>query len=120
MKKLENSLPYITIWFISTMLLSSLIISCSKKGETSQKLYGNEAGLPAELKGLKVYNINTNNTGGVVKVAILPNNEVNSLTYAVGKTIQTTVIINQNSYNERTIVAKEILVENDSIIVIRK
>jgi hypothetical protein len=100
------------------ILLLVIMASCNP-GKTNQILNGNEAGLPDELKGLKIYTVSTGI--GSVKVAILPGGNVNSITYPVGKTQQTTIIINpQNGEGVRSILVKEILVENDSIMVIRK
>ena len=101
-----------------SLLLITIVISSCKSGDTYQTLKGNELGLPDELKGLKVYSVRTEG-GGLVRVGLL-NNTVNSLTYTEGKTTSTTIIINKDNYCERTIIAKEILSENDSIIVIKK
>ncbi|MFA5366292.1 MAG: hypothetical protein WC333_00015 [Dehalococcoidia bacterium] len=64
---------------------------------------------------------------GYVKVAVLPDNRINSTTYAVGKTQETTIIIDPaDQYgdvygeNYRTITAKEVIYENDSILIVRK
>lgn len=99
-------------------LFSAILFSCSDAGTTQQRLNGDESTLPEELKGLKVYTVST---GGIseVKVAVL-NGQVNSATYMVGKVEETTIVVNKGEYNERTIYVKEILSENDSIIVIRK
>jgi len=104
--------------FTVLTLIVILFSTCANQGETQQKLYGSEAGLPDELQGLKVYSVGIGG-GNIVKVAVL-NHEVNSLTYSVGKSTQTTIVVNPNTYESRTIIAKEILVENDSIVVIRK
>lgn len=101
------------------LLLFIGVTSCRESGETNQKLFGNEQNLPDELKGLKVYKVYTDNTGNYVKVGIL-DNKVNSLTYPVGKTQQTTIVIDPNTNKERTIIAKEILSETDEIILIKK
>jgi hypothetical protein len=96
----------------------SLIASSCEKGTTELRLNGDEQKLPDELKGLKVYNVSISGWSDV-KVAIL-NNEINSLTYPVGKTTQTTIILNKDHYNERTIEADKILFENDEMILIKK
>ena len=101
--------------FISLMFTLS---GCIDKGETIKVLNGTEENLPPELKGLKVYLVGTSN-GGSVKVAFL-NGEINSTTYLVGKVECTTIILNQNTKKQRVINAKQIISENDSIIVIRK
>ena len=101
-------------WFV---LLFVVLISCGKKGNTFIKLDGTEQNLPPELKGLKVYTID-DGLLSYIKVAVL-NGQVNSATYPVGKTTQTTIIVNGKN-GTRTIIASEILSETDNIIVIRK
>lgn len=94
----------------------SFLIACDENGSSYQKLSGNESELPEELKGLKVYTIKT----GVldhVKVAIL-DNKINSTTYQVGNTQESTIIVNQNT--GKAIIVSQILFENDSIVVARK
>ena len=91
---------------------------CIDKGEAIKVLNGTEDNLPPELKGLKVYVVGTEN-GGSVKVAFL-NGEINSTTYMKGKIQTTTIILNQTPNKQRVINAKQIISENDSIIVIRK
>lgn len=54
---------------------------------------------------------------GDVKVAIL-NNQINSVTYPVGKSKETTILLNQKE--NKMIVAKDIIFENDSILIVRK
>ena len=110
MKHIFKVLVIITLMFTFS--------GCMEKGETYKLLNGTEGNLPPELEGLKVYSVGTGNDG-TIKVAIL-NNEVNSVTYSVGKYEETTIIINQNTKKQRVINAKQIISENDSIIVIRK
>lgn len=100
---------YIFILF-SVLLFSS----CSRSEITENTLEG--INLPEELKGLKVYSISYGKLGRI-KVATL-NNEINSITYPQGKTQQTMLLINSNKNN--IIKIKEIISENDSIIVCRK
>lgn len=104
--------------FLIILLFSFITISCIKKGEVIQRLDGTESNLPDELKGLKVYVVGTGD-GDDIKVAIL-NGQVNSGTYSVGKTQATTIVVNKDHYDERTIEAKAILLETDDIIVIKK
>jgi len=106
----------IGIIFIASFII--LISSCAEKGTTHQKLNGDEATLPDELKGLKVFTVATGD-GNYVKVAVL-NGQVNSLTYPVDKYQQTTIVLNKDRYNERTIEADKILFENDEMILIKK
>ena len=106
------------IRYISYVLLviGIISISCEDAGVTKNKLSGNEENLPEELKGLKVYSVSIGD-GNFVKVAIL-NENVNSITYPVGKTLQSTIIVNKK--DNKLIEVKEILIENDSLIVCRK
>jgi hypothetical protein len=103
--------------FILSLVIISILTSCSDPGTSSQKLSGGEMNLPDELKGLKVYRVSTGELGGYVYVGIIDNG-VNSMTYPVGKHMATTIIINKS--DNRMIEAKEVLMENDSLIVIRK
>jgi hypothetical protein len=107
-----------TKFFIAVLLLVVVTTCCLNKGEASQNLNGDENELPDELKGLKVYTVGIGNLNNV-RVAVL-NGEINSLTYTEGKATKTTIIINKDRYNKRTIVAKDIVMENDSLILIRK
>lgn len=105
---------------LAIIMITAIIIALSGcvKGSATQRLSGDEPALPQELKGLKVYTVHTGGIGEI-KVAIL-NGEVNSLTYPVGKTEETTIVINKGHYDERVIEAEEILSETDEIIVIKK
>jgi hypothetical protein len=98
------------------MILVFIFTSCGEAGEASIKLNGDEANLPDELKGLKVYNVNLGKND-YVKVAVL-NGKTNSTTYNSGKHKASTIIINKQ--NNNFIEVSEILVENDSLIVCRK
>ena len=104
---------------IGTFVLSIVLFtfySCENSGNTDMVLSGNEGNLPDELRGLKVYRVSTEG-GNYVKVALL-NNNINSITYPVGKLQQSTIIIDKQ--NQKLIEVKEILLENDSMIVCRK
>ena len=94
------------------------LASCEDPGVSSQKLVGDEQNLPDALKGLKVYSVSLGE-GDYVKVAMFGDN-INSATYSEGKTTETTIIINPENYNMRTIHAKEIVYETNEIIVVRK
>lgn len=104
--------------FIAIFTLLTLFTSCSQPGVTSQSLNGTEDELPQELKGLKVYRVSTG-SGNYVKVAIL-NDNINSLTYQNGKLTETVIIVNKNVNGSKVIEVKEILMENDSMIVCKK
>ncbi len=97
------------------LVLTLTLFSCSQKGETINLLNGNENNLPDELKGLKIYNVSTG-SGNAVKVAII-DNKINSTTYRKGKITESVIIINNDN---REIIVKEVIIENDSIIVCRK
>jgi hypothetical protein len=100
----------------------SLLISCGMKedfvGDSTKTLDGNESNLPTEIKGLRVYSVKTKN--GWVNVGIKDN--VTSLNYDVqyGKTLRNETVILINKDNNKLIQVKEILMENDSMIVCKK
>ena len=102
---------------IVVLCMATLILSCSP-GETSQTLNGSEANLPEELKGLKIYSVNTRGLGKV-RVAIL-DGKVNSTTYQSGKTTQSVIMVDKRTGDNRVIEVIEIISENDSIIVAKK
>ena len=94
MKKLQFTTK---AFAFASVLLCAVLTSCTDAGVTSKILTGGEEQkLPDELKGLKVYWVSTGDGSGV-NVAIL-NGLINSTTYHVGKTNQSTIILNkQNS-----------------------
>lgn len=91
--------------------------SCQEAGTTSKQLTGLEQNLPEELKGLKVYWVWTGKSSGV-NVAIL-DNKINSLTYSEGKSTTSTILL-QKEEDNKLIKVKQIIMENDSLIVCRK
>jgi hypothetical protein len=101
---------------ITYAMLAFVFTSCEDPGVTSTRLNGDEQNLPDELKGLKVYRVSTGDLD-YVKVAIL-DGKINSTTYSKGKHQETLIIIDKES--EDFIEVKEILMENDSLIVCRK
>jgi hypothetical protein len=99
---------------ISIVIVSLLFLfGCKDKGVSEVELSGFENNLPAELKGLRVYNVSTGN-GGYIKVAILNNSPV------VTKIDSHITIIMGKNVKDRIIYAKQIISETDSIIVIKK
>ena len=72
--------------------------------------------MPPELKGLKVYTVWFNSVD-YVNVAVL-DGKTNSTTYQKNKTQETTIMLNHR--NTTSIREKEILLENDTLIVCRK
>ena len=103
---------------LTIICMITIITSCSVP-ISDVKLKAKEQDLPDELKGIQIYNVETE-SGYDVKVAVL-NNSVNSLNYPVnsGKYVfhKSVLIVNKDS---TAIEVKEILFENDSIIVCRK
>jgi len=97
---------------ITTLLL---ITSCSDPG-TSEILLDDHKNLPSELKGLRVYNVSTGN-GTSVKVATL-NNDLNSITYQEGKLNESVMLINKQT--NKIIQVRDVVMENDSLIICRK
>jgi len=97
-------------------MLLVMFTSCEQPGNTSKIINGDEQNLPGELKGLKIYTVATEG-GGYVNVAVL-NGTVNSTTYQVGKSQESTIILNKQ--NGKLISVSQILIENDSLIVCRK
>lgn len=102
------------------LLLCSILSSCDDAGTTTQHTTGQEEKLPPELKGLKIYSVSTGD--GYVKVAVM-GDQVNSVNYtqSSGKfmTHYSTIMLSLDS-TIAVIRVKEVLLENDSIIVCRK
>lgn len=105
-------------WLLGVSFMFGLA-SCSTKGESTQYLNGTETNLPPELQGLKVYDVAINDGGTWIKVALLPGYISTPVTYQSGKQHITTIVL-QKANEQRTILAKEIISENDSIIVLKK
>ena len=95
-----------------------MMASCEDGGTTRISLSGDEQLLPPELKGLKVYSVATGG-GSYIKVAIL-NGEVNSVTEHVNKHDQTTILLNKQQSPSKVIEIRDIVMENDSMILCRK
>lgn len=100
------------ILIITTVLLIS---SCSDPG-TSEILLDDHKNLPTELKGLRVYNVSTGR-GSSINVAVL-NNNLNSVTYRVGKRTESVILINKQT--NKMIEVSDVVMENDSLIICRK
>jgi hypothetical protein len=104
---------------LSLTLISAILTSCRDAGTTSLRVNGKEQALPEELKGLKIYDVSE---GGVssVKVAVLEGRVIGT-TYQEGKYTESVVNIYKNKEKPtRSFLEENVLVENDSIIVIRK
>jgi hypothetical protein len=98
--------------------LLGLLLSCEKSGEATQLLNGSEASLPEELKGLKVYNVSLGDNG-YIKLAMFDDN-IRSISYPSGKTTQSIIILDNSQVSQRGVPVKEIIFENDSLIMARK
>lgn len=99
------------------LILCLIFVSCSDKGETIQKLNGDEPNLPPELKGLKVYYVSYGSQGGVF-VAKVEDQPI-TLTYKQGKTTTSTICL-LDKKSKRIVDVNQILLENDSLIICKK
>lgn len=99
------------------MLIIALLIffNACTPGETRIKLTGNERDLPSELKGLKVYQVDTGD-GTAIYVAIL-DDQILSTSRHAGRQSQNLVNIKERTYTYKS---SDIISENDSIVVIKK
>jgi len=108
------------IVFIFLVMISLTLTSCDDRetGKSRLILNGDERGLPSELKGIKIYYVQTDY--GVVRVGVL-NNQVVSTQHNVhsGKTTRSEDLIVLNN-TDTPIKVSSILMENDSLIVFRK
>ena len=103
---------------LSLILISAILTSCQDAGTTEIKVHGTEPGLPEELKGLKIYRVSDGS--GTVKVAVLEGQVVGT-TYQEGKYTERVVNVYKNKEKPtRSFLEENILIENDSIVVIRK
>lgn len=89
------------------------LVSCEKSSTMEISSYD----LPPELEGLVIYKIPTGIGLTSVRVAVL-NKEINSLNYSSGKTNKDVFLINKKTND--VIFVKEILIDNDTLIVARK
>ena len=101
------------------MLIIALLIffNACTPGETTNSLNGDESALPAELKGLKVYFVRISHGDGVY-VAVKDNKILS--TTSTDKIAETVVNINDETSEIRNYRSSDILLENDSIVVIKK
>ena len=100
------------IAFIIFAFILLFITCCEPVGTSNLVITGKEETLPDALMGLKVYKVATEY--GYIYVAV--NDKINSITYQNGDDTQTMIILDDN----KVIYAKQIIWENDSIIIIRK
>ena len=99
-------------------LVSIVAISCSDPGTTRIRVHGTEPALPEELKGLKIYSVSEGN-GRNIKVAVFQGQVVGT-TYQNGKYQYDAVNIYKSDGSIRAYPESNIIIENDSILVIRK
>ena len=100
------------------LALTLIVTSCTQAGTTEVRLTGAESNLPAELKGLKIYSVATG-YGNTIKVAVFENQVVGS-NYPSGKHRQNCINVYKQSGETVSYPASSIIVENDSILVIKK
>lgn len=105
-----------TIYGIMIFLSLITLNSCTP-GETTNSLNGDESALPAELKGLKVYFVRISHGNGVY-VAVKDNKILS--TTSTDKNAETVVNINDEISEIRNYRSSDILLENDSILIIKK
>jgi hypothetical protein len=100
-------------------LLSIIASSCSDAGTTEIRVHGSETALPEELKGLRIYSV-SDGYGSKIKVAVFKGQVVGEQ-YRNGKYSYDAVnIYKQDGEVSRGYPESNILIENDSILVIRK
>lgn len=100
-------------------LVSVVTISCSDPGTTEIRVHGNEPALPEELKGLKIYSVSDGH-GSKIKVAVFKGQVVGEK-YRNGKYSYDAVnIYKQDGSVSRGYPESNILLENDSILILRK
>lgn len=105
----------LTILFLFSIALSS----CSDPGTTDVRVHGNEPALPEELKGLKIYSV-SDGYGSRIKVAVFKGQVVGE-EYRNGKHRYDAVnIYKQDGEVSRRYPESSILLENDSILILRK
>jgi len=102
---------------LSLFLLSLIFVSCEDPGVTRMKVRGDESGLPENLKGLKIYSVSDGD--GYVKVAVFQGQVVGT-NYQSGKYRHNSVNVYEENVTTRTFLPEDIIIENDSIVVIRK
>jgi hypothetical protein len=100
------------------LALTLIATSCREAGTTDVRITGDEANLPTELKGLKIYSVATG-YGSTIKVAVFENQVVGS-NYPSGKHRQNCINVYKQSGETVSYPASSIIVENDSILVIKK
>jgi hypothetical protein len=100
-------------------IVSIVTISCSDPGTTEIRVHGNEPALPEELKGLKIYSV-SDGYGSRIKVAVFKGQVVGE-EYRSGKYSYDAVnIYKQDGSISRGYPESNILLENDSILILRK
>jgi hypothetical protein len=83
----------------------ALVSGCNTRGRASLEIEGNEPNLPAELRGIRVWNLDVGH-GERVRISIL-NSSVSTTYYTKEGVITSTV-------------ERDVLWENDSLMLVRK
>lgn len=92
---------------------------CIDKGEVTSSLNGTESNLPEHLKGLRVDRVGIG-SGNEIYVATFPGHDVISTQYQTKESNKRVVVILPAKDTTRNIKIKEILFENNSIILAKK
>jgi hypothetical protein len=103
---------------LSLFTVSFLLSSCRDAGTTELYLHGQEPTLPEELKGLKIYAV-SDGYGSSIKVAVFEGQVVGTK-YKSGKYSYDEVNVYKENGTSRSYPESSIIVENDSILVIKK
>ena len=99
--------------------LATLLVGCDDS-PPSQVHITQENQLPIELKGLKIYAVSTSGSmGRTIYIGYVPNKQTMSLEYSQGKTTESVIVVKDASSN-KIIVGKSIIMENDSMVIVRK
>lgn len=108
---------------IMLSIVSAIVLTgCNneKLGNTESRLDGTEQNLPEHLKGLTVDLVTVSKRGSFIYVATLPRYNTISMQYQSGKNTETVIVAIPNESPQRIIQVKEIIMENDSMILVKK
>jgi len=95
------------------LIAASFLLFCDPPGTTVLEIRGDEEALPTELKGLKVYRVSYDNEGNSMMIAVLDRNNM----VTTGNSI---VLVDNSGWDKREIEIKNIIMENDSMIIALK
>ena len=108
---------------IMLSIVSAIVLTgCNsgKKGDIESMLNGTEQNLPEHLNGLTVDLVTVSERRAPIYVATLPGHNTISMNYQLGKTSQSVIVAIPDESPQRIIQAREIIMENDSMILIKK